>query len=95
MCSPGISRKSISERLGVGDKQLGRYIKLAAKHFKIFADFIDPKTENLNGTPIETEEQVKRLEAVQLVLRKYKNTKNKSQIIALELEKINKGDNRV
>ena len=90
---PGISRKTTGDRLGVGEKQVRRYIKLAAKHLTLFADFIDPETKTLNGTPIETEEQIQGLRTVRSLLHKYKNTKNKAEIIASELEKINQGDN--
>ncbi|MFM5957663.1 MAG: hypothetical protein ACKOQ2_10960, partial [Dolichospermum sp.] len=66
--------------------------KLAAKHLELFADFIDSETGTLNGTPIETEEQIQALRTVQLLLRKYKNTKDKA-VIASALDKINQADN--
>ncbi|MFM6079998.1 MAG: hypothetical protein ACKPCI_16060, partial [Dolichospermum sp.] len=59
---------------------------------ELFADFIDSETGTLNGTPIETEEQIQALRTVQLLLRKYKNTKDKA-VIASALDKINRADN--
>ncbi|MFM6253684.1 MAG: hypothetical protein ACKPEQ_31835, partial [Dolichospermum sp.] len=67
--------------------------KLAAKHLELFADFIDSETGTLNGTPIETEEQIQGLKTVRLLLHKYKNAKNKAEIIASKLDKINQADN--
>ncbi|MFM6726356.1 MAG: hypothetical protein ACKPJF_18255 [Dolichospermum sp.] len=89
---PVISRKTEGDRLGVGERQVRRLLKLAAKHLKLFADFIDSETGTLNGTPIETEEQIQALRTVQLLLRKYKNTKDKA-VIASALDKINQADN--
>ncbi|MFM5926245.1 MAG: hypothetical protein ACKO9U_05920 [Dolichospermum sp.] len=90
---PGISRKTVGDRLGVGERQVRRLLKLAAKHLELFADFIDSETGTLNGTPIETEEQIQALRTVRLLLHKYKNTKNKAEIIVSELDKINRADN--
>lgn len=90
---PGITRKSISQRFGVGEKQVRRYIKLASEHIQEFKDFVDPTTNKLNGTPIETEQQVKCLENIRKLLKKYKNSKNKSELIAAELRKIHESEN--
>ena len=92
---PGITRKDVGDKLGVGERQTQRLLKIAAKHLNLFAGFIDPVTKTLNGTPIETDQQIERLKLVRSLLHKYKNCKNKKERIALELEKINQGDNSV
>jgi hypothetical protein len=43
--------------------------------------------------PIENDEQIQLLKAIRSLNLKYKNTKNKTQLIALELKKINERGN--
>ncbi|MFM6139132.1 MAG: hypothetical protein ACKPE3_22065 [Sphaerospermopsis kisseleviana] len=85
---PGISRKTVSEELGVCEKQVQRYIKLAAEYLPLFADFIDPETKFLNGTPIENQKQIEVLHEIRRLIKKYKNTKNRQEKIANEIKSI-------
>lgn len=82
---PGITRKTISQRFGVGEKQIRRYLRLASENLQSFKHFVDPVTNKLNGTPIETEQQVECLANIRTLLKKYKNSKNKSKLIVTEL----------
>jgi hypothetical protein len=45
--------------------------------------------------PVENDEQIQILKAIRTLILKYKNTKNGAEIIATELQKINKGDSNV
>lgn len=87
------NRKQVAEIIGIGEKQLQRYIKLASQHLNIFKNFRDENTNVLIGMPIENDEQIQLLKAIRSLNLKYKNTKNKTQLIALELKKINEGGN--
>ena len=79
-----MSRKEAGTRLGVGERQIQRYLKIAVNYLSSFSSFLDPITNQLNGTPL-TEKQLSELERVQDLLRKYKNSKNREQQIASEL----------
>lgn len=85
------NRKQVAEIIGIGERQLQRYIKLASQHLNIFKNFRDENTNVLIGMPIENDEQIQLLKAIRSLNLKYKNTKNKTQLIALELKKINEG----
>jgi hypothetical protein len=87
------NRKQVAEIIGIGERQLQRYIKLASQHLNIFKNFRDENTNVLIGMPIENDEQIQLLKAIRSLNLKYKNTKNKTQLIALELKKINEGGN--
>jgi hypothetical protein len=87
------NRKQVAEIIGIGERQLQRYIKLASQHLNIFKNFRDENTNILIGMPIENDEQIQLLKAIRSLNLKYKNTKNKTQLIALELKKINEGGN--
>jgi hypothetical protein len=87
------NRKQVAEIIGIGERQLQRYIKLASQHLNIFKNFRDENTNVLIGMPIENDEQIQLLKAIRSLNLKYKNTKNKTQLIALELKKINEGNN--
>ena len=89
------NRKQIAQEIGVGERQLQRYIKLASQHLNMFASFRDKNTNYLVGMPIENDEQIQILKAIRTLVLKYKNTKNRAEIIATELQKINKGGNNV
>ena len=88
------NRKEVAEQIGVGERQLQRYLKLASQHLKVFSNFID-SAGKLTGMPIETDEQIERLKLVRSLVLKYKNFKGKSEVIALELERYNQGDSNV
>lgn len=79
-----MSRKEAGNRLGVGERQIQRYLKIAVSYLSSFNSFLDPITNQLNGTPL-TEKELSELERVQNLLRKYKNSKNREQQIASEL----------
>ena len=79
-----MSRKEAGTRLGVGERQIQRYLKIAVNCLSSFSSFLDPVTKQLNGTPL-TEKELNELERVQNLLRKYKNSKNREQQIASEL----------
>lgn len=79
-----MSRKEAGTRLGVGERQIQRYLKIAVSYLSSFSPFLDPITKQLNGTPL-TERELSDLERVQDLLRKYKNSKNREQQIASEL----------
>jgi hypothetical protein len=87
------NRKQVAKIIGIGERQLQRYIKLASQHLNIFKNFRDENTNILIGMPIENDEQIQLLKAIRSLNLKYKNTKNKTQLIALELKKINEGGN--
>lgn len=89
------NRKQIAQEIGVGERQLQRYIKLASQYLDVFASFRDKNTNNLIGMPVENDEQIQILKAIRTLILKYKNTKNRAEIIATELQKINKGDSNV
>ncbi|MEY3221886.1 MAG: hypothetical protein RLZZ203_742 [Cyanobacteriota bacterium] len=89
------NRKQIAQEIGVGERQLQRYIKLASQYLDMFASFRDKTTNNLIGMPVENDEQIQILKAIRTLILKYKNTKNRAEIIATELQKINKGDSNV
>jgi hypothetical protein len=89
------NRKQIAQEIGVGERQLQRYIKLASQYLDVFASFRDKTTNNLIGMPVENDEQIQILKAIRTLILKYKNTKNRAEIIATELQKINKGDSNV
>ena len=89
------NRKQIAQEIGVGERQLQRYIKLASQYLDVFASFKDKTTNNLIGMPVENDEQIQILKAIRTLILKYKNTKNGAEIIATELQKINKGDSNV
>ena len=88
------NRKEVAEQIGVGERQLQRYLKLASQHLKVFSNFID-SAGKLTGMPIESNEQIERLKLVRSLVLKYKNFKGKSEVIALELERYNQGDSNV
>ena len=88
------SRKDVAKKIGVGERQLQRYLKLASQHLNVFSDFMD-SAGKLTGMPIETEQQIERLKLVRSLVLKYKNFKGKSEVIALELERYNQGDSNV
>lgn len=79
-----MSRKEAGNRLGVGERQIQRYLKVAVSYLSSFSSYLDPITNQLNGTPL-TEKELGDLERVQDLLRKYKNSKNREQQIASEL----------
>lgn len=87
------NRKQIAQEIGVGERQLQRYIKLASQHLDVFASFKDKNTNHLIGMPIENDDQIQILKAIRTLILKYKNTKNRSEIIAMELQKINESSN--
>lgn len=89
------NRKQIAQEIGVGERQLQRYIKLASQYLDMFASFRDKTTNNLIGMPVENDEQIQILKAIRTLILKYKNTKNRAEIIATELQKINQGDSSV
>lgn len=89
------SRKEVAEIIGVGERQLQRYLKLASRHLNIFSDFIDSETGKLTGMPIESDEQIEKLNIVRSLVLKYRNFKGKAKMIQLELEKYNQGDSDV
>lgn len=89
------NRKQIAQQIGVGERQLQRYIKLASQHLDVFASFRDKNTNILTGMPIENDEQIQILKAIRTLILKYKNTKNRAEIIAMELQKINEGGSNV
>lgn len=86
-----MSRKEAGDRLGVGERQLQRYLKLASQHLDSFSLFRDA-TGKLTGMPIESDEQIEKLKMVRLLVLKYRNLNGKAKMIQLELEKINQGD---
>lgn len=88
------SRKEVAEEIGVGERQLHRYLKLASQHLKVFSNFMD-SAGKLTGMPIETDEQIERLKLVRSLVVKYRNFKGKAKMIQLELEKYNQGDSNV
>ena len=88
------NRKEVAEKIGVGERQLQRYLKLASQHLNVFFDFMDSEGK-LTGMPIETDEQIERLKLVRSLVLKYRNFKGKAKMIQLELEKINQGDSDV
>lgn len=88
------SRKDVAKKIGVGERQLQRYLKLASQHLNVFSDFMD-STGKLTGMPIETDEQIERLNLVRSLVLKYRNFKGKAKMIQLELEKYNQGDSDV
>lgn len=81
---PKISRVEAGNQLGVSDRQVQRYLKIAARYIESLKSFVD--SDELNGTPL-TEHELGILKRVQTVLRKYKNSKNREQQIASELSK--------
>ncbi len=89
------NRKQVAEIIGVGERQLQRYLKLASQHLNVFSDFMDSETGKLTGMPIESDEQIQRLKLVRSLVLKYRNFKGKAKIIQLELEKVNQGDSNV
>jgi len=89
------NRKDVAEKIGVGERQLQRYLKLASQHLNVFSGFMDSKTGKLTGMPIETDEQIERLKLVRSLVVKYRNFRGKAKMIQLELEKINQGDSNV
>ena len=52
------NRKQVAEIIGIGERQLQRYIKLASQHLNIFKNFRDENTNVLIGMPIENDEQI-------------------------------------
>jgi hypothetical protein len=84
-----MTRKDVAEKIGVGERQLQRYLKLASQHLNVFSGFMDSETGKLTGMPVETDQQIEKLKLVRLLVLKYKNSKNKSEIIANELRRIN------
>lgn len=84
MSLPKLSRKEAGNRLGVCERQIQRYLQIAVSYLSSFSAFLDPVTKQLNGTPI-TEKELDDLGRVQNLLRKYKNSKNREQQIASEL----------
>ena len=90
------SRKDVAKKIGVGERQLQRYLKLASQHLNVFSNFID-SAGKLTGMPIETDEQIERLKLVRSLVLKYRNFKGKAKakMIQLELEKYNQGDSNV
>lgn len=84
MSLPKLSRKEAGNRLGVCERQIQRYLQIAVSYLSSFSAFLDPVTKQLNGRPI-TEKELNDLGRVQNVLRKYKNSKNREQQIASEL----------
>ncbi|MEY2910788.1 MAG: hypothetical protein RLZZ184_97 [Cyanobacteriota bacterium] len=91
---PKISRKEAGHRLGVGERQIQRYLKVAVQYLSSFSSFIDPVTSQLNGSPL-TDKEVNYLKEVQALLRKYKNFKGKEKMIESGLKQINQGDSNV
>lgn len=81
---PKISRIEAGNQLQVSDRQVRRYLKVAAQYIESFKSFVD--SDELNGTPL-TEHELGILRRVQMVLRKYRNSKNREQQIASELSK--------
>lgn len=79
---PKISRVEAGNQMGVSGRQVQRYLKIAARYIESFKSFVD--SNELNGTPL-TEHELGILRRVQMVLRKYKNSKNREQQIASEL----------
>ena len=88
------NRKDVAEKIGVGERQLQRYLKLASQHLNVFCGFTD-SAGKLTGMPIETEQQIERLKLVRSLVLKYRNFKGKAKMIQLELEKYNQGDRNV
>ena len=88
------NRKEVAEQIGVGERQLQRYLKLASQHLNVFSNFMD-SAGKLTGMPIESNEQIERLKLVRSLVLKYRNFKGKSEVIALELERYNQGDSNV
>lgn len=88
------NRKQVADIIGVGERQLQRYLKLASIHLNLFTLFKD-KDDRLTGMPIESENQIELLKTIRSLLNKYKYCKNRQELIASELEKINKGENNV
>jgi hypothetical protein len=88
------NRKDVAEKIGVGERQLQRYLKLASQHLNVFSGFIS-ETGKLTGMPIETDEQIERLKLVRSLVVKYRNFRGKAKMIQLELEKYNQGDSNV
>ena len=86
------SRKQVAEILGIGERQLQRYLKTASA-LDLFTGFVDKETGMLTGMPIENNEQIEALQAIRTLNLRYKNTKNRTVFIAEELKKINKGAN--
>lgn len=84
MSLPKLSRKEAGNRLGVCERQIQRYLKIAVSYLSSFSAFLDPVTKQLNGTPI-TEKELDDLGRVRDILRKYRNSKNREQQIASEL----------
>jgi hypothetical protein len=91
---PKLSRKEAGNRLGVGERQVQRYLKVAVQYLSSFSSFIDPVTNQLNGSPL-TDKEVNYLKEVQTLLRKYKNFKGKEKMIESGLKQINQGDSNV
>ena len=89
------NRKDVAEKIGVGERQLQRYLKLASQHLNVFSGFMDSETGKLTGMPVETDEQIERLKLVRSLVVKYRNFRGKAKMIQLELEKINQGDSNV
>ncbi len=89
------NRKDVAEKIGVGERQLQRYLKLASQHLNVFSGFMNSETGKLTGMPIETDEQIERLKLVRSLVVKYRNFRGKAKMIQLELEKINQGDSNV
>ena len=79
-----INRKEAGNYLNVSPRQIQRYLNIATRYLSSFSSFIDPITNRLNGSPV-TKEQLDELKKIQDVLRKYKNSKNREQQIASEL----------
>jgi hypothetical protein len=90
-----MTRKDVAEKIGVGERQLQRYLKLASQHLNVFSGFMDSETGKLTGMPIETDEQIERLKLVRSLVVKYRNFRGKAKMIQLELEKYNQGDSNV
>ena len=88
------NRKEAAEQIGVGERQLQRYLKLASQHLKVFSNFMD-SAGKLTGMPIETDEQIEQLRLVRSLVLKYRNFKGKAKMIELELERYNQGDSNV
>jgi len=90
-----MTRKDVAEKIGVGERQLQRYLKLASQHLNVFSGFMNSETGKLTGMPIETDQQIEQLKLVRSLVVKYRNFRGKAKMIQLELEKYNQGDSNV
>lgn len=71
---PIFSRKQVAQRLGVGVRQLQKYLLIGLRYLDDFACYQDPDADDfkLNGLPIEKEEHIQLLEVIQALLNRYR-----------------------